>query len=114
MMGRVGGVEEALGRLVGVVVSGCSERSGDSPELRHGHTQLAPVGAAIRSASADARSAASASPRMPAIAETMVSAAAFQSGWPSSIAKRLASSAAGIATSQLASRVVTIPCTEST
>ena len=40
MMGRVGGVEEALGGLVGVVVSGCSERGGElsrtAPRRRSG------------------------------------------------------------------------------
>src|SRR5215218_9230219 len=33
-MGWVGGVEEARGGLVGIVVSGCSERGGDPSELR--------------------------------------------------------------------------------
>ena len=70
---------------------------------------LAPVDAAIRSASAAACSAVSLSPRMPAIVELTMSPPAFQSGWRSSAARDHASSAAGIATSQSVSRAATIP-----
>jgi len=56
-----------------------------------------PAGTARRSARAAARSAASWSPRIPAMTESTASAAATQCGSRSSVASRLAYSAAGIA-----------------
>ena len=71
--------------------------------------------AAARSASARAvaRSVASGSPRSAPIIATAVSAVASQIGWPSSVASRRASSAAGIATSQSGRRTARIACVAS-
>ena len=71
---------------------------------------FAPVGTAMRSARAAARSAASWSPRIPAMTESTVSAAAIHCGSRSSVARRLASSAAGIATPQSATCAAIFPC----
>ena len=74
---------------------------------------VAPSGSAICSARAVARSVAAGSPRTAAIIAIAVSAVASQIGWPSSVASRRASSAAGIAMSQSGRRTARIACVAS-
>ena len=79
------------------------------PNCARATVTLPPAARPSRSARAAPRSAASASPRMPAISETTVSAPAIQSGSPSSVARRRASSPPGTATSQSARNAATMP-----
>ena len=110
MVSRIVRVEEPLGEPERLRVPTVRQRRHDRPDWASATRWVAPSGRAICSARAVARSVSAGSPRTASIIAIAVSAVASQMGWPSSLARRRASSAAGIAISQSGRRTARMAC----